>query len=294
MYKWFGLLLMVFSLSVTGQELNCTVKVNYSMVTDANTQVFRTLETSLNDFMNNTRFGSKDFERNERIDCAFVINITGYDSNNFSGTLQVQSSRPVYNSTYLSPIFNFNDKNFSFVYNEFQNLVYNPNTYDNNLVSVMSFYANMIVGMDADSFSPEGGTSYYENAQNITSAAQQSGNKGWSQQDGNQNRFFLINDILSNTFVDYRQALYDYHFTALDIMSENPKEGKEKVIAAINTLAEVNKARPNAFLTRVFFDAKSDELVSIFSGGPMVSITKLVDTLNRISPMNSAKWSNIK
>ena len=294
MYKWFGLLLVLFSFTVKGQELNCTVSVNYSMVTDANTQVFRTLENSLNDFMNNTRFGSKEFERNERIECVFVINITGYDSNNFSGALQVQSSRAVYNSTYLSPVFNFNDKNFNFVYNEFQNLVYNPNTYDNNLISVMSFYANMIIGMDADSFSPEGGTPYYENAQSITSAAQQSGNKGWSQQDGNQNRFFLINDMLSNTFSNYRQALYDYHLGALDKMAENPKEGKEKIIAAINTLAEVNKARPNAFLTRVFFDAKADELVSVFSGGPMVSASKLVDTLNRISPMNSAKWSNIK
>ncbi len=294
MYKWFGLLLMLFSFSVSAQELNCTVKINYSMVTDANPQVFRTLESSLTDFMNNTRFTSKDFKRNERIDCAFVINVTGYESNNFSATLQVQSSRPVYNSTYDSPIFNFNDKDFNFRYNEFENLVYNPNTFDSNLVSVVAFYANMIIGFDADSFQVEGGTPYYEIAQSIASAAQQSGYKGWSQQDGNQNRFFLINDILSNTFSDFRQALYDYHYVALDKMAENPKEGKEKVIAAINTLAKVNRARPNAFLTRVFFDAKSDEVVSIFSGGPMVSITGLVDTLNKISPMNSAKWSNIK
>ncbi len=294
MYKWLGLLLMLFSFSVTGQELNCTVKINYSMVTDANPQIFKILETSLNDFMNNTRFGSKDFKRNERIDCAFVINVTGFDSNNFSASLQVQSSRVVYNSTYLSPVLNFNDKDFSFRYNEYEPLVYNPNTFDSNLVAVVSFYANMIIGMDGDSFSPEGGTSYYENAQSIVSAAQQSGYKGWSQQDGNQNRFFFVNDMLSNTFSDYRQALYDYHFGALDTMAENPKGGKEKVMAAINTLAKVNRARPNAFLTRVFFDAKSDEIVSIFSGGPMVSLANLVDTLNRISPMNSAKWSNIK
>ena len=128
----------------------------------------------------------------------------------------------------------------------------------------------------------------------MASLAQGGGYKGWSQQDGNQNRFFLVNDLLSNTFTPFRETLYNYHRLALDVMAENQKEGKEKAIEALQTLAQVNKVRPNAFLTRIFFDAKSDEIVSIFSGGPMVTMTGLVDTLNRISPMNSSKWSNIK
>lgn len=294
MYRYLGLLLLLLSFSVKGQELSATVQVNYSQITDANTQIFKTLETSVTEFVNNTRFTNRNFERNERIDCVFFINITAYQSNSFDATLQVQSSRPIFNSSYLSPVLNFNDKNFGFSYTEFQNMVYNPESYTSNLISVISFYANMIIGMDADTYEFEGGTPYYDVALRIASAAQQSGYKGWSQQDGNQNRYFLINDILSNTYRDFRQALYDYHRLGMDIMADNSKEGKEKIIEAINTLSKVNRARPNAFLTRVFFDAKSDEVVSIFSAGPMVTLTGLVDTLNKISPLNSAKWSNIK
>lgn len=295
MYKWIGFLLVICSFSVKAQELNCSVKVGFDQITDANTQIFRTLEKSLTDFMNNTSFTSRDFERNERIECAVFINITQYDSNNFSATIQVQSSRPIHNSTYPSPIFNYNDKDFSFRYNEFENLIYNPNTFDSNLVSVLSFYANMIIGFDADTFELNGGTPYYEAAQSIASVAQQGGYKGWSLQDGNQTRFALITDVLSNTFANYRQALYDYHLGALDRMAENQKIGKENVVAAIKTLSKVAAARPNAFLTRTFFDAKSDEIVAIFSGGPMINnMSDLIDTLNRISPTNSTKWSNIK
>jgi len=294
MYRYLGLLLLLLSFSVKGQELNAAVQVNYSQITDANIQIFKTLETSVTEFINNTHSTNRNFERNERRHCQRFRNITAYQSNSFDATLQVQSSRPMFNSSSLSPVLNFNDKNFGFSYTEFQNMVYNPESYTSNLISVISFYANMIIGMDADTYEFEGGTPYYEIAQRIASAAQQSGYKGWSQQDGNQNRYFLINDIMSNTYRDFRQALYDYHRLGMDIMADNSKEGKEKIIAAINTLSKVNRARPNAFLTRVFFDAKSDEVVSIFSAGPMVTLTGLVDTLNKISPLNSAKWSNIK
>jgi hypothetical protein len=294
MYKWIGLLLVMFSFSVTGQELNCNVKVNYDQITNANNQIFKTLQSSLTDFMNNTQFTSRNFERSERIECAVFITITSYDSNAFSGTIQVQSSRPVYNSTYTSPIFNFNDKDFSFRYTEYENLVYNPNTYSSNLISVLSFYANMMIGIDADSFAPFSGTPYFEVAQSIASVAQQGGSKGWSLQDGNQNRFALITDVMSNTFSNYRQTMYDYHFIGLDKMYENQKEAKEKVAASIKTISKIYSSRPNSFIMRVFFDAKSDEIVSIFSGGPTMTVTDLVDTLNRISPLNSSKWSNIK
>lgn len=287
-------MLVMLSFTAKGQELNCNVKINYDQITNANTQIFKTLQTSLSDFMNNTQFTSRDFKRSEKIECAIFITISSYDSNAFSGTIQVQSSRPVYNSTYLSPVFNFNDKDFSFRYNEYENLVYNPNTFSSNLISVVSFYANMIIGLDADTFTPYGGTPYYEQAQEIASVAQQGNSKGWSLQDGNQNRFALITDVLSNTFSSYRQALYDYHYQGLDKMADNQKEGKEKVAAAIKTISKIYSSRPNSFIMRVFFDAKSDEIVSIFSAGPMMTVTDLVDTLNRISPLNSSKWSNIK
>ncbi|AXG74329.1 DUF4835 family protein [Flavobacterium arcticum] len=294
MYKWFAMLLIMLSFSVKGQELNCTVQVNADRITDANTQIFRTLETSLNEFVNNTRWTNKNFDRGERIECSIFINISEYNSNNFSATMQVQSSRPIHNSTYSSPILNLNDKEVAFRYLENENLIYNPNSYDSNLVALMAYYANVIIGMDADSFELNSGTPYYQAAQNMVSLAQGSGYKGWSQQDGNQNRFFIVNDILSNTFTPFRETLYNYHRDALDIMADKPKEGKENIITALQSLAQLNKVRPNAFLTRIFFDAKSDEIASIFSGGPMVTVSGLVDTLNRISPMNSSKWSTIK
>lgn len=295
MCKYIIVLLALFTMQAKAQELNCTVTVNADRVTDANTQVFRTLERSLTDFINNTRWGNRNFERSERIQCAMFINVSAYSGNEFTATLQVQSGRPVYNSTYSSPVLNFNDKEFSFSYTEFQNLFYNPNAFESNLISVIGYYANIIIALDADTFELNGGTPYYQAALNIANLAGASGYKGWTQQEGgNQNRYFLINDILSTTFAPYRQALYEYHLGALDTMADNQKAGKEKVVAAINTLAEISKVRPNAFITRIFFDAKSDEIVQIFSAGPMITAPDLVSTLNRISPTNSSKWSRIR
>lgn len=294
MYKWIAVLLVMISFSVQGQELNCNVKINFERITDANPQIFKTLEKSLFDFVNNTRWTGRNFGNNERIECNMFINVSAYDSNAFTATLQIQSSRPIFNSTYSSPVFNFNDKDFSFRYTEGEQLFYNPNSFDSNLISVIAYYANIIIGMDADSYAKNSGTEYYEVAQGILTQAQGSGYKGWSQQDGNMNRYFLITDLMSNTYTPFREALYEYHFGALDQMADNQKQGKEKVIAAIKTLAKLQSVRPNAFLTRVFFDAKADEIVSVFSGGPMVGLTDLLDTLNRVSPLNSSKWSKIK
>jgi hypothetical protein len=151
----------------------------------------------------------------------------------------------------------------------------------------------MILAMDADTFVAESGTPNFEIAQNIANVAQQGGSKGWSQADGNQNRYFLINDILSPTFKQVRQTMFDYH-TGLDLMSQDLKASKEKIKGSLVNLAKLNLTRPNAFLTRVFFDAKSDEIVSIFSGGPSITISDLVDNLNKISPLNSSKWVSIK
>lgn len=288
-----GFALSVFS--VKAQELNCRVTVGYDKITNVNPQIFKTLETSLNDFMNNTKWTSQSFRQNEKIECTMFINVNEFNSGNFSTTLQIQSSRPVYGSTFTTSILNFNDRDLSFRYIEFENLFYNPNSFDSNLTSVLAFYANIIIGMDADSFVMDGGTPYYEAAQNIVNLAQSSGFKGWKQSDGgNQNRFFLAQDLLSNTFSSYRKALYEYHLQGLDKMSDDVKEGKEGVKTALATLSGVHRTRPNAFLTRIFFDAKADEIQTIFSGGPQITIADLVENLNRISPLNSSKWANIK
>ncbi len=277
------------------QELNCTVTVNAVKVgTVSNRQVFKTLERSLSDFVNKTNFTGKEVANNERINCSMFIDILNASTDTFTATIQVQSSRPIFNSTYSSPILNFNDKEFSFNYTEFQNFTYNPNTFDSNLISVISFYSALIIGMDADTFSNNGGSEALAIAQEIANVAQSSGYVGWSPSSGNSNRYFLINDMLSNTFSQFRLAMYQYHFEALDKMANDLKASKEKIKTAIATISEIQKVRPNAFLTRTFFDAKSDELLSIFSGGPSISITDLVDNLNRVSPTNASKWAGIK
>lgn len=277
----------------TAQELDCKVVVDYSKITNANTQIFKNLEVALNDFVNKTNWTDRKFQQNEKISCAMIIVLNEYNSNNFSASIQLQSSRPVYNSSYVSPVLNINDKDFNFKYIEFENINYNPNIFDSNLVSTLAFYANLIIGMDAETFVANSGTDYFNIAQNIVSVAAQSGYKGWSQSDGNQNRFFIINDILSPTFRPFRQTMTDYH-TSLDGMTKDVKNAKLSVEKSIQDLGSIYSLRPNALVTRLFFDAKSDEIISIFSGGPAIPISELVNTLNKISPLNSAKWSQIK
>ena len=287
--------LFLFFVGLTqAQQLNCTVKVNGEKVTNANTQIFKTLETAISDFVNKTDWTGQVYKRNELINCSMVLIINSYDSNNFSATIQVQSTRSIFNSTYSSPVFNYNDKDFSFRYVEFENLNFNPSSFESNLISVLSFYSYMFIGLDADTFAPNGGDKWFGVAQEIASVAQQSGAKGWSQSEGNQNRYFLINDMLSTTYAPFREAMYEYHMGALDTMNSDLKASKTNIIASINTIAKLYSVRPNAFLTRVFFDAKADEIVSIFSGGPSIPVSDLMETLGKLSPINSSKWANIK
>ena len=285
---------LLFTFGLTkAQQLNCTVTVDSQKLSVTNQQVFKTLQTSISEFVNKTDWTGQTVKQNEKINCSMYITVSSNNSDQFTATIQVQSSRPIFNSSYSSPVLNYNDKDFNFRYIEFENLIFSPTTFDSNLVSVLSFYSYMILGMDADTFVSESGNSYFETAQNISNVAQQGGSKGWSQSDGNQNRYFLINDILSPAFKQVRQTMLDYH-VGLDLMSQDLKASKEKIKGSLIDLAKLNASRPNAFLTRVFFDAKSDEIVSVFSGGPSITISDLVDNLNKISPLNSSKWMLMK
>jgi hypothetical protein len=276
------------------QQLNCTVQINTDKLPTPNNQVFKTLQKSITEFVNKTDWNGEVYKQDEKINCSMVIIVDSYDSNQFSATIQVQSSRPVFNSSYTTPVFNYNDKDFGFTYIEFENLNFNPSSFDSNLVSVLSYYSYMILGFDGDTYSFKGGKNAFDTAQQIVNVAQQSGYKGWSQSESNQNRYFLVNDVLSGTYEPYRQALYKYHREGLDTMASDLKTAKNKIIEAVTTLNEIYKARPSAFLTRVFFDAKADELVSILSGGPKVSLTDTIDLLGKLSPINTSKWATIK
>jgi hypothetical protein len=285
---------LVVSAFCHAQQLNCVVTVNSDKIPNANANTFKTLQKQISEFVNKTDWTGEPYKQNEKIQCSMFITLNAYASDQYTATIQVQSSRPVFDSTYSSPVLNYLDNDFSFRYIEFENMTFNPTSFDSNLVSVLAFYSYMIIGMDGDTFAQSGGHSWLEIAQEICNVAQQGGYKGWSQADGNQNRYFLVNDMLSNTYAPFREAMYQYHYEGLDKMATDVKDAKLKIASAIETLSSLYQVRPNAFLTRVFFDAKSDEIQQIFSGGPQVSITTLVDTLNRISPTNSTKWGSIR
>jgi hypothetical protein len=293
MNKIFTFFLLLSVGFIQAQQLNCTVTVNSETLGNANLQVFKTLETSLNEFINKTDWNGQILKQSEKINCSMYITILSNNSDQFTATLQVQSSRPIYNSSYSSPVLNYNDKDFSFRYTEFENLLFNPTVFESNLVSVISFYSYVILGMDQDTFLLESGNPNFEIAQNITNVAQQSSYKGWSQIDGNQNRYFLINDMLSGSFSAVRKTALDYH-SGLDLMSKDLKGAKEKIKISLLGLGKLNSSKPNAFLTRIFFDAKSDEILSIFSGGPSITVSDLIDSLNKTSPLNASKWEMIK
>lgn len=293
MRKYLLILALIVTFNGTAQELNCNVVVNAQLTGNENLQVFQTLERQINEFINNTQWTSKSYKRQERIDCGMIITVNGYNNDLFDCSLQITSSRPVYGSTYNTPIYNFNDKDFTFQYLQFQNFVYNENQFESNLISVLSFHIFMMLGLDADSFEQGGGLEYFKQAQTILNYSQQNTGKGWKLEDGQQTRFILIDNILSPTFKEFRNVLYDYHRNGLDQMSEDPKKGKQVIAGAMESLRTMNSRRPNSFLLRTFFDAKSDEIQQIFSGGPSVNISDLVSTLTKIAPMHSSKWRKI-
>ncbi|HLV64018.1 DUF4835 family protein [Galbibacter sp.] len=282
-----------FSFSFS-QELNCRVIVNSDQVNQTNKQIFSTLEKSLNDYVNKTQWTSRNFSADQRIQCSMMVTISQYDNSSFSGTIQIQSNRPVFNSNYQSPVFNYQDKQFSFNYVEFAPLYFNPNVFESNLTAVISYYVYIILGIDADTFSKEGGTPYFEQAQSIVNLSQSSGFSGWKQTDGNRTRWELVDNLLSNTFKEYRMALYNYHRQGMDVLVSDPKGAKEQILSSMSLLEKLNNTRPNSFVLQAFFDAKSEEIANIFSGGPKVKIAELKENLNSMAPLYSKTWSRIK
>ncbi|QXP58241.1 DUF4835 family protein [Olleya sp. HaHaR_3_96] len=288
------LFIFCFSVAINAQELNATVVVNAQQTGNENLQQFKTLEKQLKEFISSTKWSDRTVTPQERINCNFVINISEYSGNSYKATLQIQSSRPVFGASYTTPTYNINDKDFTFEYIEFQSLIYNPTQYASNLISVLAFHIHMILGMDADSFKLEGGDAYFKQAQNIVNFSQQENYAGWKLADGLQSRFALIDNLLSPTFKAFRTVMYDYHRLGLDTMSDNQKEAKNKIAIALGLFKDMNRRRPNSYLLRVFFDTKAEEVEQIFSDGPSVDISDLIDTLNKVAPIHSSKWRSIK
>ncbi|MDX1463343.1 MAG: DUF4835 family protein [Marinirhabdus sp.] len=288
------LTVLLSAVTLNAQELNATVTIDAEQTGQPNMQVFRTLSSQLTDFINNTQWTNKKYLNQERIDCNFTLILNSYEGDSFGGTLQVQASRPVYNSTYDTPIYNYNDKQFSFQYVEFQPLTFNINSFDSNLMSVLAFHIYTVIGLDADSFALEGGLEYFEVAKQIVNTAASSSFTGWRATDGTQSRFRYNDALLSNVYREFHEAMYIYHIEGMDAMAANPKLGKSKVSEAIEKLKSINDRRPNSYILRTFFDAKSDEIAAVFSGGPRVDIVTLVENLNRMAPTRRSTWSEIR
>jgi len=295
MKKYILLLAVTLSIgSINAQELNAQVLVNADLVNQTNQQIFKTLERSLNEFLNTQVWTNQDLLPQEKITCSFVFNLTNYSNDQFEATLQVQSQRPVFDTNYDTPILNFLDRDIVFNYQEFQPLFFNQSSFESNLVSLLSFYAYVILGLDADTFTENGGAPYYEQALQVVNLAQVTSRKGWKPSDGTRNRFWLIDNLRAITFREYRQALYEYHRAGLDQLTTTPLEGKEAIMKAIQQLEPLFLRRPNAFLLQIFFDAKVEEIVNLFKEGPKVDFKETEAVLKKIAPFFGSRWKQIK
>jgi len=294
MLKYFYLLILILlPFFGTTQEINAVVTVNSDQVSQTNQQIFNTLERSLNDFVNKTKWTNRTYKEVEKLNVRMFITVTEFQNNRFKASIQLQSSRPVFNTAYESPVFNYKDNQYNFEYTEFQPLVFNENVFESNLVSVVAFYAYIMLGIDADTFELEGGTDFYRKAQNIVTQAQGVNSAGWSQDTKERTRFELVDNLMSNTFKEYRAVMYNYHRKGLDILADNNSTGKQVISGSMRLLETLVKRRPNAFLIQTFFDAKSEEIQNVFSDGPKVDVVQLKDILNRIAPLYSKTWNTI-
>jgi len=289
------LLILVSFVGITyAQELNATVTIDAEQTTQPNQQVFKTLQRQLTEFINNTKWTNKEYKNQERIDCNFTMIISNYDGTSFSGTLQLQASRPIYGATYSSPIYNYNDKDIAFTYKEFEPLNFNINRYESNLVSIITYHIFTIIGLDADTFEENGGAPYFEIGKQIINTAASGNFAGWKVTDGTQSRYRYNDALISNVYQEFHTAMYKYHRLGLDIMYADQAKAKKIIVEAIAELKSINDRRPNSFLLRTFFDAKSDEIQAIYSGGPSVDITVLLENLTRLAPTKRSNWIEIK
>ena len=276
------------------QVLDCKVSINADLVDQTNSQIFETLERELNEFVNATSWVDVRSEDYNKINCTMLITIENYANNEFQANLQIQSSRPVFGSTFVTPLLNRKDDDFNFSYSEFESLNFNPNNTNTTLVSLISYYVFVILGVDADSFSLFGGDPYYEQARKIVDLSQTNRFSGWKQSEKKTNRYWLIDQLSTTPFSLFRQAIYDYHLNGLDVMVNQPEVGKQTISKSIADLKSLSESRPNSLVVQLFFDTKSDEVVKIFSGGPSFDTSQLRENLNRVAPFFSAKWAEIR
>ena len=288
--------LLIFCNFSFAQELNAQVQVNYQNIGGSNLQLYRTLEKSLKDFINNTSWTGKKLQNFEKIKCSFAIVLTEKSGNNFKGTLVVQSVRPVYGSQYESPILNINDTNFSYEYIENQNMIFNERQFSGkNLIDVLSFYVYLILGYDADTFQTKGGTPWFDKAMKITQNSQNQNYAGWSQIESPRNRGVLISSILSEQNSTLRNFYYNYHRTGLDNLAKADQISTKQIIAAeLMKLKFYDNNFQMNYPFNIFIESKKDEIFNIFNSNNngSVNMSELKQLMNTFSPKDSdSKWN---
>lgn len=286
------------SLMLTAQELKCTVSINSDMIQGSNKSVFNTLKQSIEEYVNNSKWTDLTFQEKERIECNMLLVVKSVQDNMYVCEFTCQSRRPVYGTTYTTPILNFQDNNFCFTYQEYDRLDHQQHTFTTNLTALLAYYCYLIIGYDMDSFARLGGTTYFQNCENIVTAAQSASleeveAKGWKAFDSNRNRYALINNLMDEAFKPYRSYFYEYHRLGLDEMVNNVANARARIVEGMPTLKEANRARPATYVVNTFLDAKNDELVNIFNGGTPEEKKKVYELLVDLDPTRQSKYDEI-
>jgi len=299
MVKLFLLILVIFlNLNIYAQELNCNVQILTQQIQGTNKQVFQTLEGAIYEFINNTSWTNHSFDVDERIECNMLFNITDQISDSeFSGTLQIQVRRPVYNSSLNTVLFNYVDNDLDFEYVEYQPMEFSETSHISNITSILAYYVYIILGLDYDSFSYEGGTEFFEKAEKVVNNARNAKEKGWKSIDSQsrKNRYWLINNILLEDFSPAREFIYKYHRLGLDRMYEKINEARAEIAENLTLLQQVYRNKPDPFMhfLQVIYDAKSDEIVNIFKESLPEEKRRVFALLNEIDPANTNKYEKI-
>ncbi len=290
----------------SAQELNCKVNINHDKITGVDNEVFNTMQRAIIEFMNGHKWTNDDFTTNEKIDVTIFINITGNkingDADAYTGTLSIQASRPVFSSGYTTALVNYVDRDFVFKFTQYGALSFDDNrvsgvdAMQSNLTAVLGYYAYIILGLDYDSFAPEGGTNFFKKAQNVVSNAPEQGKtiSGWKAVEGTRNRYWLADQLLNTRFADVRSFWYTMHREGLDSMYTKPVESRTRILVGLKKLYQVNRENPSSMLLQFFFAAKSEEIIHLLASTTKAERSPYITILNSMDVPNAQKYNNLK
>ena len=289
----FLLFICVSSSMVYSQELKAYVRINSDQIEGTNKEIYDELSNSLTEFINSKKWTDATFTEEERIECNFVITIDKVAGESYTGQLQVQASRPVFNSGYTTTLFNFMDQNFNFNYTQFQRLEFDENVYESNLLSTIAFYVNIILGLNFDSFGRYGGSKYFEKAELISALAQSSDDAGWKAFDSDRNRYALISNYIDERLKRLRDVNYEYHRFGLDEMVNSVEKGRTVIYGLLPYLQEMNRSFPYSIGLQLFVEAKLNELLDMFKPATAKEKKEVYDILSSILPTQSTKFQEL-